>query len=294
MSDAVRVILDSGATLLLDRVPGTGLGLPPDMVRAIAATPAGHEKGGMRLTFDIEHVVTEDRVDKALSSLVERLLIGDSGVEVTEWTVPDPQGADNDVPFGRFSIELFKIDDCTSSDRLVRRGETKEEAMTRLLLSGVEAARKNNSGLIHATVIHSADGSMAGRACTSDSPEPPVGATLVARRKIGGQPCVDIQWDQIDNGLEDAVQHAVARLRKDCAMVGIDLARSRLEMLLMFDPSYPSWKAGEHGPKSACMTGETDSIPWRGDDMLRTVTSMAEACRRDGGSPKTLKIRVLR
>lgn len=298
-SDAVRVVLDSGATLMLDKVPPCNCKPPdecsdckgPKVVRARAAwgergtdPRVGAPNDLLHRAFSCVMPVTGDRIDRALSALVERLLIGDSGVEVTEWTIPSADDWDPPmkIPFGHFtSVPLFVVGEIDLND-----GESKEGAITRLLLSAVEMARNDDRwGLIHAVVVRSADDKTAGIACMPDRPEPPVGATLVARRKIGGKPHVDVPWGQIENGRYAIVRRAIDRLKADCAMVGIDIAQSCPELSVLFASKV------QHGPGE-----KSEDILWRtdDDDLMQIIAGMGAKCKRNGRTPTTLRLTAVR
>ncbi len=295
-SDAVRIVLDSGATLMLDKVPPCNCRPPdgcsdckgPKVIRARAAwgertetrvkLPIGDDDILHRM-FSCVTLATGDRIDRALSALVERLLIGESGVEVTEWTIPsaDDWVPPMMIPFGhRISVPLFSIDESKLDD-----GESKEDAITRLLLSAVETARNDDrGGLIHAVVVRSADDKKVGIACMREKPEPPVGATLVVRRRIGGKPHVDLPFEQVESRRFALVERMFVRLRSDCAMVGLNCGQVYPRLSLLCGAGLETV-----GPK----------LPWSAEtdhDMLaKSVTALMAKCDR---RPATLRMTAVR
>lgn len=172
------------------------------------------------------------RVDRALSALVAKLLTGESGVEVTEWTVPrdarrvrqmPPSGQQSGTMFGRLWVPLFAVGDNT--------GEQVNDHIARLLIRDVEEARQDRTDRIDAIVVRCGD--MVGVACLSERPEPPVGATLTGRRMVGGTPSAEVPWEQV---LErsSTVRLAIDALRRDCELAGLDLPSYTPRLSVLF------------------------------------------------------------
>lgn len=234
-SDAVRIILESGATIMLDKAPPAPGGTDGDAIQARAAwgetgraprvDVTHHQPDDDQLNRSFSRVisVTADRVDRALSALVGKLLVGDEGVEVTEWTVPKSPGRGKCVRFGNIGVPLFI--------------KSHDNDITKLLLSAVEMARSNDKrGLIYAIVVRVAGNSnLAGIACGPEKPEPPLGATLVTRRRIGGKPRIDVPWDQVEDEGPPIVLRAIKQLKIDCEMMGIDYADLLPNLCLVSD-----------------------------------------------------------
>lgn len=268
-SDAVRIVLNSGATLMLDEMHGRTDGV----IRARAVwdetgraprvdvTYPCPDDDLLNRSFSCVISASGDRVDRALSALVERLLIGESGVEVTEWTIPTSEIQElSGVSFGKLRIPLFKLDgsggvqclDYSFQNGDCGNSESRETTLTRLLLDAVKIARipfnerfnESFNGIMYAIVVRSTDSSMAGIACTPNRPESPIGATLVGRRMIGGKPHIDVPWNQTEgekqtkaavNVRSTAVFQAIEQLKIDCEMVGIRNAVPKLSLMPSVD-----------------------------------------------------------
>jgi hypothetical protein len=213
-ADALRVVLDSGATLLLWR--------DGESVKVRASAVAGRES--------VE--ASGERIDQALSALVGKLVLGKSGVEVTEWEVAAEHvqsGGEHDgrqlgVQFGRITVPLFAPDE---SDR--------DGDIARKIVGAVELMRRGCGcgGRVHAIVVRVGRDGPVGIACMPCSPEPPIGATLVARRFVGETvPHVDVRWDSLDHGRKTTLlQRAIETLKRDRALAGLADGHTKLCLL---------------------------------------------------------------
>jgi len=274
-SDAVRIVLDAGAILMLDRTDGGEIRARAAWGEKPSACVEHVDPPGdlLHRSFSCVMPVTGDRVDKALSALVEKLLIGESGVDVTEWTVPSAQ--DTNIPFGRFvRVPLFAID----------LGES-DDAIAKLLLKVVEAARRDDgygSGHINAVVVRVADDdSMVGIGCMPEKPEPPVGATLTGRRMVGGSPWADAPWDQVaGKGRVGLVRRAIDRVRRDCELAGLDVPSRIPKLFLVLGTG---------------VQDDADSLSWAVEDdaLARIVDGIIDAAAQ-GEKPVALRVKAVR
>jgi len=283
-SDAVRIALDSGATLTLDKAPPCSCRPPdgcsdcegPKLIRARATWPAADE--GDRDGRPIE--AKGERVDKVLSALVGELILGEAGVEVTEWTVP-PEGADTPhVQFGRVGVPWFVAE---SEDDVAQR-----------LLKCVEVARRDQGDRINAVVVRVRDRGEVGIACLPEKPEPPVGATLTGRRMAGGSPWADVPWDQVVGmGRVGLVRRAVDRVRRDCELAGLDVP-SRIPRLFLLGAGVPCPSAVTRQLSAAGRTFPLDSLSWAvEDDVLARIVDKVIGVA-SGGKPVALRVKAVR
>jgi hypothetical protein len=225
-ADALRIILDSGASLILEKDGGT--------IRATA-------KPEQQYRAPVE--ATEERIDQALSALVGKLVLGESGVEVTEWEVddssltesPDAAKKAKSVRFGWLTVPLFAADETDGGD------------ITRKIIDPIEFARRQpgGGGRIYAIVVRvSGRGGLAGVACAPERLEPPVGATLTARRVVVGTPRVDLplRLDTLSNvewgakSFPDArlrLWHGAVKLKQDAALAGFGATGHHVRLCLL-------------------------------------------------------------
>jgi len=284
-SDAIRIVLDSGATLLLDKVPPPDGGKGP-LFRAVAARETEADSGG-GLAFRATTSVSADRIDRALSALVEKLLTGESGVEVTEWSYAPASEAPCQLAFGQIGVPLFRLGEARNP------GESRDDAVARLLLRAVEVARRDQSGCVNAVVVHVADSDMVGVACLPEKPEPPVGATLVERRHVGAPPFADIAWEQIRRRRHGLVRRAIDKLRRDCGLSGVSGSRYGLKLFLVFPD------LGEKPVDTCVPLGHT--LSWDSDDgslseivdLLADARECAADTRGDFKEPAWLRVRTV-
>jgi len=256
-ADSLRIILDSGASLILEKDGGT-----------IRATAGSTKAGEYRAPVE----ATGERIDQALSALVGKLVLGESGVEVTEWEVEAPkdsvQVGQTTVPllqgvrFGQTTVPLLpgNLTHGQAGEPLSPPVVAEDDIVQRLI-GTIELARREwgRGGRINAVVVRvSGYRNLVGVACLSERPEPPIGAKLVARRRlVGGTPCVElplsldtfsgVQWDKAppgscptDAGAEclqisgpRRLRQAAAAIKQDCALAGLAPGSTRIRVCLL-------------------------------------------------------------
>jgi len=242
-SDAVRIVLDAGATLILEKAcacedacRGRKCACPPPPAsRTLIRAEAADRRDG-----ELWASATGERVDQALSALVSEMVLGEAGVEVTEWAIQAAGGEHRTdvkhVQFGRIRVPLFT---CECEDDIAGK-----------LVRTVEKARRSQSDRINAVVVRLPGTDEVGIACVPEKPEPPVGATLTGRRTVGGSPWSDVPWSQIEEGRFNLVRRALVRLRRDCELAGLDVP-GRVPRLSLLDDGGQVLASGPELPWNA-------------------------------------------